>query len=565
MKCRILLLFLLLCRFLPAQEDRQAPVTLESPYNAIYTHLYYLQEDSYRPSLASRSIYGVADSAAAARLAIQLKQVLDGKGLYVRINTLPQDPDHVDSLGGRQFTYTLFPEELPEVYVERIEGLWYYSRETVSVITQLHSEVYPFGTDVLLNLLPKIGQDQLLGLKIWQWMGLLIVLLLAILVHLILNWLLNRIVHRLSRVERLTVLHQHPDQGDKIARYSSLLLVLQLVRLLLPTLQLSIETGAFAMIVLRTLSLVLVILILLRGLDLLIFYLIRRAKETASKLDDQLVPIIKGILQGVIMVGGFIQFLRILDVNVTALLAGVSIGAVAIGLAAKDTVANVFGSMMIFLDKPFQIGDWINYSGIDGTVEKVGIRATRVRTFANSLVYIPNGQLTNSAVNNYGLRIFRRFKTTVAITYDTPPVLIEKFIDGMRGIVANHPDTRKDYFEIHLNDFGPSSLQILFYIFFAVPSWSEELRGRHEVMLSIIQLADELGVRFAFPTSTLHIEDFPGQQSLSPTYRRDPEQVDKQLKRFMEEYEQHFKENRNRGFYYGKVQSGKSGESGEAG
>lgn len=559
------MLFLLLCRFLPAQEDRQAPVTLESPYNAIYTHLYYLQEDSYRPSLASRSIYGVADSAAAARLAIQLKQVLDGKGLYVRINTLPQDPDHVDSLGGRQFTYTLFPEELPEVYVERIEGLWYYSRETVSVITQLHSEVYPFGTDVLLNLLPKIGQDQLLGLKIWQWMGLLIVLLLAILVHLILNWLLNRIVHRLSRVERLTVLHQHPDQGDKIARYSSLLLVLQLVRLLLPTLQLSIETGAFAMIVLRTLSLVLVILILLRGLDLLIFYLIRRAKETASKLDDQLVPIIKGILQGVIMVGGFIQFLRILDVNVTALLAGVSIGAVAIGLAAKDTVANVFGSMMIFLDKPFQIGDWINYSGIDGTVEKVGIRATRVRTFANSLVYIPNGQLTNSAVNNYGLRIFRRFKTTVAITYDTPPVLIEKFIDGMRGIVANHPDTRKDYFEIHLNDFGPSSLQILFYIFFAVPSWSEELRGRHEVMLSIIQLADELGVRFAFPTSTLHIEDFPGQQSLSPTYRRDPEQVDKQLKRFMEEYEQHFKENRNRGFYYGKVQSGKSGESGEAG
>lgn len=205
-----------------------------------------------------------------------------------------------------------------------------------------------------------------------------------------------------------------------------------------------------------------------------------------------------------------------------------------------------------------------SYSGIDGTVEKVGIRATRVRTFANSLVYIPNGQLTNSTVNNYGLRVYRRFKTTLSITYDTPPVLIEKFVEGMRDIVLHHPDTRKDYFEIHLNDFGSSSLNILFYIFFSVSSWSEELRGRHEVMLAVIQLAEELGVRFAFPTSTLRVEELPGQKSLSPVYRRDPDQLDQQIRQFMQEYRENFKENRRK-FYFGKVTSGKSGESGEGG
>lgn len=562
MKRSAILLLLFFPCLLPAQADRQVPVTLESPYNTVYAHLFYLQEDSFEPAIAGRTMYGVSDSARAARLAIQLKQVLDGKGLYVRVNTLPQDSNFVDSLGGNQPTYTLFPEELPEVYVERIDGRWYYSPETVSRIPQLHSQVYPFGTEVLLNLLPKIGQDELLGLQVWQWVGLLALLLLAILIHLLLHWMLKRLVARMSTWKRLGVLYEHPELGRTIARYTSLFLVLRLIKFLLPTLQLSIEASAFAVSVVRILSLIMLLLILWRALDLFIYYIARRSRETESKLDDQLVPIVQGILQTVVLIGGVIQFLRILDVNVTALLAGLSIGAVAIGLAAKDTVANVFGSLMIFLDKPFQIGDWINYSGMDGTVEKVGIRATRVRTFANSLVYIPNGHLTNSTINNYGLRVYRRFKTTISITYDTPPLLIEKFVQGLRDIVLNHPDTRKDYYEIHLNDFGSSSLNILFYIFFSVPSWSDELKGRHEVMLAIIQLAKELGVRFAFPTSTLHIEEMPGQQPLSPNYNRDPQRLDAQLEQFMRDYRQHVERNRKHP-YYGKVSSGKSGESGE--
>ncbi len=535
MKVRFLFLLVFLPFWLQAQNNQEVPVTLETPYNTVYVHLYYLQESNYQPEIAAQTLYGVSDSVRASKLAIQLKQVLDGKGLYVRLNTLPRDPDYQEDTLSNQYYYTLFPEKLPEVYLERIDGNWYYSRETVSLIPELHDQVFPLGTDFLLNLVPKTGQQDLLGLKVWQWLGLLILLCLAVIVHFLLSRILNPIVRRLSRFKAFPELVS-PELIRKIARYASVFIILRLILAFLPTLQLPVEVASFTVVTIRLISIVILVLIGMRLVEMMVLYLDRRTQETESRLDEQLVPIIEGVIQFLVLAVGVIQALRILDVNITALVAGLSIGAVAIGLAAKDTVANVFGSLMIFLDKPFQIGDWIHYSGVDGTVEKVGIRATRVRTFANSLVYIPNGSLTNSTINNYGLRVYRRFSTTIAITYDTPPVLIEKFVQGMKEIVVNHPKTRKDYFEIHLNDFGANSLNILFYIFFNVPSWSEELRGRHEVMLAIIQLAKELNVRFAFPTSTIHIEEMPGHTSLTPTYESDADKLDQRLQTFMEEY-----------------------------
>jgi len=99
------------------------------------------------------------------------------------------------------------------------------------------------------------------------------------------------------------------------------------------------------------------------------------------------------------------------------------------------------------------------------------------------------------------------------------------FVDGLKKIVEQHPQTRKDFYEIHLNEFGASALEIMFYIFFQVPTWSDELKCRHEVMMSIIRLAESLEVRFAFPTRTLHMENFPGQPSLTPDYDQTPDQM----------------------------------------
>ena len=164
---KILLLLFIGLRLLLSGQDEEVPVTLETPYNTVLAHLYYLQPDTYRPELAARTIYGVQDSARAVRLAIQLKQVLDGKGLMVMLNKLPLNSNYQEDSTANRNVYTLFPRELPQVYLEKTGGRWYYSEETVQLIPELHKDVYPFGADLLLNLLPQFGQQEVLGMAVW--------------------------------------------------------------------------------------------------------------------------------------------------------------------------------------------------------------------------------------------------------------------------------------------------------------------------------------------------------------------------------------------------------------
>jgi MscS family membrane protein len=231
-----------------------------------------------------------------------------------------------------------------------------------------------------------------------------------------------------------------------------------------------------------------------------------------------MVPLVRKTLKSFIVIVGGLFILENLNIPILPLLTGLSIGGLAFALAAQDTIKNFFGSLMIFIDKPFQFGDWITSGDIDGTVEEVGFRSTRIRTFRNSVVYVPNGNLADSTIDNHGLRKYRRFYTQIAMTYDTPAELIELFVEGLKKIVEVHPNTRKDNYNIYFNDMADSSLNVMFYIFFNVPNWGDELKARHEVLIEVVKLAEKLGVNFAFPTQTLHIENLPGQASLSPKY-----------------------------------------------
>ncbi|MEN0002708.1 MAG: mechanosensitive ion channel family protein [Bacteroidota bacterium] len=514
---------ILLCLFLvlsfwqlgQTQNYDDLPVTLKSPFNTVYTHLHYLQSDNYDPEKSARTIFGVEDKEEAKEVAIKLKQILDGRGLFVRLNRLPQNPNfREDSISNRQ-VYTLFPLELPEVYVERIDSLWYYSAETIDNVDKLHKQVYPFGTDRLLNLVPQFGHTKVLGIALWQYLGLLILLIGALLLHAILSRILNPIVQRLTR-SKLYPSIINPKWISRIAQYTSIIIILRFIQLFLTALQLPVKTFQFAIIVIKILTVTLVIMVLLQVVEIVMAYAKSVTKKTDSKMDEQLMPIVKRVLQAVVISVGIVQILTTLDVDVTTLIAGISIGGLALALAAQDTLKNLFGSLMIFLDRPFQIGDWINFADIDGTVEEVGFRSTRVRTFANSLVYVPNGKLADMTINNFGLRIYRRFTTKIAIAYSTPTERIEAFVEGVRFILKEHPSTRKQGQEVHLNDMNASSLDILVYVFFDVADWSAELKGKHQILMSIIELAKKLDVQFAFPSTSIYVESMPEQSKDAP-------------------------------------------------
>ena len=503
-----------------AQEavEKKAKVDLSSPYHTIYTHLYYLQEDSYEPEIAARTFSLENRSIEEAEdLAIRLKQILDGEGIYIDMDLLPRKNEYFDSTS-QQFKYVL-SNRYPDIYLVRKEnGRWLYSEKTAERIDPLYKEVFPFGTHKLLDWLPRLGQKKMIGLHLWQYIGILILIVVAFVVHRLFTFFFRKGMNRLlqslgyEEVAKKFVL--------PVARPLSLFVVFMLLYVLSPVLQLPVSIAYWLMLILKAILPFFATLVFYRLVDFVGVYLDRFAKRTENTLDDQLVPLLRKALRTFVVIIGALFILDNLEFDVTAFIAGLSIGGLAFALAAQDTIKNFFGSLMIFIDKPFQIGDWITSGEIDGTVEEVGFRSTRIRTFRNSVTYVPNGKLADWVVDNHGLRQYRRFYTKLALTYDTPPHLIELFVEGLRKIVQDHPETRKDYFEVHLNDLGAHSLDIMFYIFFAVPTWSQELKARHEILLQVMQLAESLEIRFAFPTQTLHMETFPGKPSLTPEYTK---------------------------------------------
>ena len=512
------------CLALSDQKRNQSKDTLDiknelnisSPYRAVFTHLFYLQEENYQLDMSAQVFapnkIGIKK---AKELAVKLKHVYDGKGYYIEMDELPKDVNYYDS--SIQKHKYIVVDELPEVFLVQRNGNWYYSDITIATIDKLHDEVYPFGMDKLLEIFPRIGTRKIFELHIWQYIGILILVLLSLVMLKGFNVLFGRIIK--VTLLRLGYRNIANIYIMPVAKPISYLVVFLTLILFYPILQLPPLMSKYVSLLLKAGLPLFATLVFYYLVDIIGEYLSKLASSTESTLDDQLVPLIKKTLKVFVVIVGSLFFLQNLRFNVTALLAGFSIGGLAFALAAQDTIKNFFGSLMIFVDKPFQIGDWITSSNIDGTVEEVGFRSTRIRTFRNSVTYVPNGSLADAIVDNHGLRMYRRYYTQITITYDTPPALIEAFIKGLRLIVEKHPDTRKDYYNIYLNDLSSHSLNIMFYIFFQVPNWSEELRCRHEIIIQVIELAEQLDVRFAFPTQTLHVETFPDKTSLTPVYK----------------------------------------------
>ena len=515
------------------QDSKPLPegVNLSSPYHTTLSFFFNLDPKNFKPNRAARTLDRRGVIGDPEELAVKLQQVLEGKGIIIRTSEIPNEPNYVDSASNAEHKYYFDKKRLPAIYLEKQGSQWKFSSFSVSQIAQLHSETYPLGTDKLLNLLPKMGTEQYLGLQLWQILGILILILMTFLAHLVFTFLVDRVL--LYLMSRLG----YGDIGKNyllpIAKITSFYLIVLLLSLLIRVLHLPVEIWAWIVVVFNTLKPFLIMVIFYKIVDVIAAYFASLAAKTASTLDDQLVPLLRKTLKALVIIVGTLFILRDgLDLDIIPFLTGLSIGGVAIALAAQDTIKNFFGSIMIFIDKPFQVGDWVTSGEIDGTVEEVGFRSTRIRTFRNSLMYVPNGKIADAVVDNHGLRQYRRFTTTLTITYDTPPALIEQFVIGLREIIKSHPKTRKDLYHVYFNNLSSYSQDVMFYIFFEVPNIQEELQSRHEILIQIVKLAHTLGVRFAFPTQTLHMETFPEKKGLGQE-QLDSEVYENLLQKFL--------------------------------
>ncbi|MEL6987842.1 MAG: hypothetical protein AAGK97_08430, partial [Bacteroidota bacterium] len=245
-----------------AQLNKAPEITLSNPYNTMYVHLHYLQEASYEPSKAAETIYPDSDSLAAIDHAIKLKQILDAKGLYVYLNQIPQKNDYLDSTS-QQHHYYPFVNELPGLYLEQYNNKWYYSKWTIDHIPKMYKDVFPYGTDRIANLLPKTGQRKFLGLAIWQYLGLFILLAIGFIIHFILARLVNLLEGLVFKgwVKKLEISKEHLWS---IAKIISLLFVFKIISILLPVLRLPASYASFGIKILNIITICLLAFLIIR-------------------------------------------------------------------------------------------------------------------------------------------------------------------------------------------------------------------------------------------------------------------------------------------------------------
>jgi len=351
-------------------------------------------------------------------------------------------------------------------------------------------------------------KDEFAGIAVEQMIGIGILIVIATVVHLALLRVITIVVRRRYAGEDLTFWER---ERRRLNRAILLLTIGITVLVGFPTLDFEPDVENVVNQVASLLAAVAIIMVAYRAIDILVDAMARRAGETETTLDDSLVPLARTSMRLFVTVVGILFVLQNLDVNVSSLIAGLGLGGLAIALAAQDTVRNLFGGVTIFADKPFEVGDWVVVDGIEGTVETVGFRSTRVRTFYNSLVSVPNGNLIDAGIDNMGQRRWRRYKTTLGVGYHTTPDQMQAFVEGIRAIIQANPGMRQDYYMVEFHGFGATSLDVLVYCFVDAVDWNEELRTRHVLNLDIMRLAERLHVEFAFPTQTVHIAEMPGQ------------------------------------------------------
>ena len=244
-----------------------------------------------------------------------------------------------------------------------------------------------------------------------------------------------------------------------------------------------------------------------RLVDVVAHYLDELVSSKDEELKGQFVPLIKKALRIFVVVVGALTVLATIGVNITGLAALLSVGALAISMGAKDSVANLVGTVNILSDRPYKVGDWITVgSDIDGDVEEIGFRSTKIRMFDKTLMTVPNGTLATETIKNWSRMPMRRIKMTIGITYDATPNQIREALKRIETLLKEDEGVDQEYMLVQFTDFGPSSLDVFLYYFSKSTVWKEYLDTRERVNLKIMECLEEMGLELAFPTQTMHLK-----------------------------------------------------------
>ncbi len=492
----------LLTLLFPAAYAQDLP-SCESPAQAADTLLALLQPEDFRPKEAAACLnLSPAAESKGPKLAAQLKEVLDARGYYIKVAELP-GPD--DVIPEEVKSFPLVDAE-PVIYLEKVGDRWLWSSDTVRAIPELHAATFTGFGSTVRKALPPSFQTPLVGpLKPWQFVvfGLLLAaaLLGALLVNLVLrNWLLRLVKGWGLAIDEQTF---ERTRGPVRALVFCTIFLVGISEMALP-----VQVSVVLLFMTRVALAGTAVVIGLRWIDVFSGVFKQRAAQTDTRMDDQVVPLVARLLKFIVSATALVFVLSNLGIDVGGLIAGLGIGGIAIAFGAQDTVANLFGSITIFADRPFQVGDWVKIGGVEGAVEEVGFRSTRIRAVSSSVVTVPNRTVAGAEIDNLGQRTARRTSTTLGLTYGTDRARLQAFIEGVRQIINAHPFTLAGPI-VELKDFGASSLDVMVIFNMKADDYAGECAIRGEIYMQFIALGEALEVDFAFPSQSLYMESTP--------------------------------------------------------
>lgn len=351
---------------------------------------------------------------------------------------------------------------------------------------------------------------QILGNPVWRYLFFLGVVILAMICMKVIDYLLDRKARKWALRKASEV---YSVMVDVVRKPLRLVITIAAIWLAFSPFEVPANYQNLVNNLMLVLTAILVTFVLLKLVDLLIAVIKPRVQATESKLDDQLLPIVAKTLKIFILVVAVLVMMQNLGYNVTSILAGLGIGGLAVALAAQDTLSNIFGSVAIFADRPFVVGERIIFDKYDGIVETIGLRSTKIRTLDGTLVTVPNSLVAKNAVDNIARRPTIKNLYTVTVTYDTSYEKIQSALGILREIFKNHPST--DNYWVYFKEFGSHSLNILVIHWCKYTKYQQFLEATEEINLEIKRRFQQKSIEFAFPTQTLYLrpesQGFPAE------------------------------------------------------
>jgi len=335
-----------------------------------------------------------------------------------------------------------------------------------------------------------------------QWIALSLLLLSAVAIGWGLGWITRRLLLIVTRRTRVTwddaVVHR--IRGPLALGWG-----LIVIYVLVPSVGLDARAADLVGRTLRAAAAAALFWALWRGVDVLSEAFRSSRMGQASASTRSLIFIGARLGKAAVGVIGVVTGLSALGYPVAGVLAGLGIGGLAIALAAQKTVENLFGSVALALDQPFRVGDFVRVEDFVGTVEEVGLRSTRFRTLDRTLVSIPNGRVADMRLESFSARDRMRLACTIGLVYGTTGAQTRSVLAGLERVLRAHPKIWADAVVVRFKELGASSLDIEVMAWFETPDWSEFQLIRQEVLLQFIEVVENAGTSFAFPTRTVHL------------------------------------------------------------